>query len=209
MEAGDLEGQNDEDESGEALRPDERKLVTQSYDMSVATLLDQWNEKTLLIPEIQREYVWDNAKASRLIESLLLNIPIPVIYVAEAPDDTYEVIDGHQRIRSIARFVNNEFGLSGLRILNDDEHKKKEVPPTNTGRAETHQGEGHPRDHHHRGLAPLHALRDFRTVEYWFRCSEFTRDPQQYSPRSIHGRGQECTRARSKLPNVYRDIGAA
>lgn len=125
MDEDELQIPTDEEEGGEGLRPDERKLVTQSYDMSVATLLDQWNEKTLLIPEIQREYVWDNAKASRLIESLLLNIPIPVIYVAEAPDDTYEVIDGHQRIRSIARYVNNEFGLSGLRILNDEEHKRK------------------------------------------------------------------------------------
>lgn len=125
MDDNGLQAQTEEDEGGDGLRPDERKLITQSYDMSVATLLDQWNEKTLLIPEIQREYVWDNAKASRLIESLLLNIPIPVIYVAEAPDDTYEVIDGHQRIRSIARFVNNEFGLSGLRILNDEEHSRK------------------------------------------------------------------------------------
>jgi uncharacterized protein with ParB-like and HNH nuclease domain len=46
--------------------------------LSVNTLNEQWTNRTLLLPDIQREYVWDNAKASRLIESLMLNIPIPV-----------------------------------------------------------------------------------------------------------------------------------
>ena len=44
--------------------PAERRLVTQPLDLSVQTLFDQSNEKLLLLPEIQREYVWDNAKAS-------------------------------------------------------------------------------------------------------------------------------------------------
>ena len=58
----------------------ERKIVTQSYDLSVSTLVDQWETEILILPPIQREYVWDNARASRLVESLLLNIPIPVLY---------------------------------------------------------------------------------------------------------------------------------
>ena len=107
------------------LPANERRLITQSYDLSVSTLVEQWGDKTLVLPEIQREYVWTNAKASRLIESLLLNVPIPVLYFAEAPDDTYEVIDGHQRVASIARYIGNEFGLSGLQVLSDAEHKAK------------------------------------------------------------------------------------
>lgn len=115
-----------EESTDEAPLPvDERRLVTQSYDLSVGTLMEQWNDEILVLPEIQREYVWSNSKASRLIESLLLNVPLPVLYFAEAPDDTYEIIDGHQRVASIARYLNNEFALSGLRVLADADHLRK------------------------------------------------------------------------------------
>lgn len=103
----------------------ERRLVTQAYDMSVNTLIEQWNDGTFILPDIQREYVWSNSKASRLIESLLLNVPIPVLYLAEAPEDRYEVIDGHQRIKSVARFLNNEFRLSGLQVLGSSTYRGK------------------------------------------------------------------------------------
>ena len=96
--------------------PPERRIHTQPYDFSINTLLEQWSDETLLIPEFQREYVWDDSKASRLIESLLLNIPIPVLYFSETADAKYQIVDGHQRVRSVVRFVNNEFALRGLRI---------------------------------------------------------------------------------------------
>src|SRR3954470_17950506 len=102
-----------EDDSTEAveLSSRDRRLITQSYDLSVNTLLEQWDDKTLKLPEIQRQYVWDNGRASRLIESLLLNIPIPVVYFSETEEVNYLVIDGHQRIYSIVRFLQNEFAL--------------------------------------------------------------------------------------------------
>lgn len=110
-----------EDEQSEQsdFSPRERRLVTQSYDLSVSTLLEQWRDETLRLPEIQRQYLWDNARASRLIESLLLNIPIPVVYFSETDDSTYLVIDGHQRINSIVRFFDNIFALNGLKITSE------------------------------------------------------------------------------------------
>jgi len=105
----------EEDEEG--FPPAERKVVTQSYDLSIGTLSDQWDDNHLVLPDIQREYVWDNPRASRLVESLLLNIPIPVLYFAETDDGRWEVFDGHQRIRSVVRFLSNEFRLSGLSVL--------------------------------------------------------------------------------------------
>jgi hypothetical protein len=102
----------------------ERRLVTQSYDLSINTLVEQWDDGTLSLPEIQRQYVWDNARASRLIESLLLNVPIPVVYFAETEDLKYLVIDGHQRILSVVRFLDNQFSLTGLRILGDLNRKR-------------------------------------------------------------------------------------
>lgn len=104
---------------GSGFPPAERKVVTQSYDLSVQTLADEWDAKSLVLPDIQREYVWDNARASRLVESLLLNIPIPVLYFAETDDAKWEIFDGHQRVHSVVRFLKNEFRLSGLSVLSE------------------------------------------------------------------------------------------
>jgi hypothetical protein len=108
-----------DDSDGESLPSEERKVFTQPVDLSVQTLVEQWTQKVLVLPEIQRQYVWDNGKASRLIESLLLKIPIPVLYFAETADAQFEIIDGHQRVRSIVRFMTNEFPLSGLGVLKE------------------------------------------------------------------------------------------
>jgi hypothetical protein len=108
-----------EEPESEGFPPAERKLVTQSYDLSVQTLAERWEGRDLLLPDIQREYVWDNPRASRLIESLLLNIPIPVLYFAETDDGKWEIFDGHQRVRSVVRFLSNEFRLSSLTVLAD------------------------------------------------------------------------------------------
>jgi len=97
--------------------PPERRITTQPYDLSIQTLVEQWDNELLGVPEIQREYVWDNGRASRLIESLILNIPIPPLYFAETKDVRFEVIDGHQRVKSIARYLKNEYALSGLHVL--------------------------------------------------------------------------------------------
>ncbi len=102
-----------------AYSPTERKIITQAYDLSLKTLLEQWQASVLILPETQRQYVWDNGRASRLIESLILNIPIPVLYFAETEDAKYEIIDGHQRVRSIVRYLSNEFSLSSLWVLDE------------------------------------------------------------------------------------------
>ncbi len=99
--------------------PPERKIGTQPYDLSLQTLVEQWDTNLLLVPDIQREYVWDNGRASRLIESLILNIPVPPLYFAETREAQFEVIDGHQRVRSMVRYLKNEFALSGLRVLSE------------------------------------------------------------------------------------------
>lgn len=65
-------------------------------------------------PEYQRRQVWDNKKKSRLIESLLMNIPIPPIYLFENDYNRYEVMDGQQRINSVVDFYKNTLKLTGL-----------------------------------------------------------------------------------------------
>lgn len=102
------------------LAVDDRKLVTQPYDLAVKGLSqDIESDRIKLKIEYQRKYVWDSGKASRLIESLLLNIPIPVCYFAEDEDGAYEVIDGLQRLTTISRYLDNKFALTGLSVLKE------------------------------------------------------------------------------------------
>ncbi len=68
-------------------------------------------------PDYQRKYVYDDKRASCLIESILIGIPIPVIYLAEEDESVYSVIDGQQRITSFVRYLKNEFPLTGLKRL--------------------------------------------------------------------------------------------
>jgi len=111
-------------EHNDDFPPSDRVIHTQGYDLSINTLQEQWDDGTLVIPDFQREYVWDNPKASRLIESLLLNIPIPVLYFAETDQAQYEIVDGHQRVFSVVRYLNNQFALSGLHISNEFKGKR-------------------------------------------------------------------------------------
>ena len=75
------------------------------------------DEGRLNVPDFQRNDVWKNPDKSRLIESILRGIPIPLIYLAEEEKGKYVVIDGQQRINSIVQYLNGKFGLSGLQVL--------------------------------------------------------------------------------------------
>lgn len=72
----------------------------------------------LFIPEYQRDFTWDMVRQSRLIESIILGLPIPLIFVAENKDSAWEIVDGSQRIRTLHAFVTNKLRLSGLEKFN-------------------------------------------------------------------------------------------
>lgn len=67
-----------------------------------------------LQPEYQRRLVWDNKQRSLFIESLLMNLPVPPVFLFEIEYSRYEVIDGQQRLSTISAFYENRFKLSGL-----------------------------------------------------------------------------------------------
>lgn len=71
----------------------------------------------IFIPDYQRAFVWEDLKQSRFIESIILGIPIPYIFTADMTDGRLEIIDGSQRIRTLSRFLNNEFKLANLEVL--------------------------------------------------------------------------------------------
>lgn len=79
-------------------------LFTDKKDYTITTLAEMARDGDLILnPDYQRAYVYDVKKASLLIESLLMNIPIPMIYLSEENDGTFEVIDGQQRITTFTR----------------------------------------------------------------------------------------------------------
>jgi uncharacterized protein with ParB-like and HNH nuclease domain len=96
------------------IPPEQRKLITESSDYTVETLVNKVLNESIFIPDFQRKYVWSDIQASKLIESLIIQCPIPVIYLNQEPDQRYSVIDGNQRVTSLKRFLNNEFSLKGL-----------------------------------------------------------------------------------------------
>jgi hypothetical protein len=68
----------------------------------------------VLDPEFQREFIWDEVKQSRLIESAMMRIPLPVFYLAETADGKIVVVDGLQRLSTFRRFLADDLRLKGL-----------------------------------------------------------------------------------------------
>ena len=78
-----------------------RKIYTEQGDPEIDSLHKRFIKGRLNIqPEFQRQFVWDKIKSSRLIESALLDIPIPIVYLSEEKDGKENVIDGQQRLTS-------------------------------------------------------------------------------------------------------------
>lgn len=77
------------------------------------------DENEIFVPDYQREFVWPNDRRSKFIESVLIGLPIPYIFVADVGrgEGRLEIVDGSQRIRTLAAFLNDEFELAGLKKL--------------------------------------------------------------------------------------------
>ncbi len=75
---------------------------------SFGELIDMFNCGEIKKPAMQREFVWDAQKSSRLIESIILGLPIPPLFLLEVGNNEYELIDGFQRLTTVANYVNGE-----------------------------------------------------------------------------------------------------
>lgn len=104
-----------DDEINEKYKKGEIRIVTEQarYPLdSIETMLD--SEKYILNPEYQRRKRWNNTRKSRLIESFIMNVPIPPIFLYEVDYSIYEVMDGLQRLTAIYDFYKGKFNLEGL-----------------------------------------------------------------------------------------------
>lgn len=114
-----------------------KEIVSDGYDMSIGELINLYKEKEIQIdPEFQRLFRWDLTRKTRFIESILLGLPLPPIFVYQSMNGVWELIDGLQRLSTILEFVgilrdpsNNEINfpatvLEGTRFLPSLANKK-------------------------------------------------------------------------------------
>ena len=92
-----------------------QEIKSERMDMSFGEIINMYRDKEIIIsPEYQRAFRWDEQRQSDFIESILLGIPFPSIFVATNPDGKWELIDGLQRVSTVLSFFNE---------LKDDEGK--------------------------------------------------------------------------------------
>ena len=114
------DAQQAEDVDADALlKQSEFRVVYQTNNFFLPQIRDIIKNKEAinLRPEYQRRLRWTNLQKSRLIESLLLNIPVPPVFFYESDAARYEVMDGQQRLSAIYDFFSGDFSLTGLKVL--------------------------------------------------------------------------------------------
>lgn len=124
-----LEFDNDLEEEVEDIELETagRKIYTDKGDPDINGLHSKFKKgKLILQPDFQRQVVWDKKKASRLIESVLIDVPLPTVYLAEEQDGKVSVIDGQQRLTAFFSYIDGiwptdktDFKLTGLQVYKD------------------------------------------------------------------------------------------
>ena len=88
------------------------EIMVQKYKIGI-----EEDKNDLFVPDYQRDFVWDETRQSKFIESIILGLPIPLIFVAETSEGRLEIVDGSQRIRTLTIFLDNELKLVKLERL--------------------------------------------------------------------------------------------
>lgn len=102
------------------LNKKQRELITSTVDYNLESLSQLINKRTIdLAPKYQRRFRWDDTRKSKLIESFLMNVPIPPIFLNEDDFGKYSVIDGKQRLSAINEFLSGQLSLTGLEVFTD------------------------------------------------------------------------------------------
>lgn len=116
----------EEEDEPTTVEPSKRKVVAEPSDPSIGTLYESCKDGFLdPQPKFQRDYIWDRPKASRLIESVFMKVPIPIIYTAEEGNGKESVIDGQQRLTTFFSFIEGrdpdgkDFKLSKLEVFKE------------------------------------------------------------------------------------------
>ena len=113
---------------------DTERLFIKKQLFTISTVVRKLKKGLIIAAEIQRDSdIWDTGMKSRLIESILLQLPLPLFYVSEGRDENLYITDGLQRINALRSFMSDEksFALEGLEFLRHLEGKKYNDLPEN------------------------------------------------------------------------------
>lgn len=113
--------ENSENEQSDEIQPfDPEDIKVHAKPFSLRLVSDMIEDGDIdLSPDFQRNFVWNTHQKSRLIESILLRIPLPMFYFSEDPDGRITIVDGLQRLTTIKEFMDNKFALKDLEYLNE------------------------------------------------------------------------------------------
>jgi len=104
--------------AAEAQIKDRQKEVKYDLrDFTVDYLVKAFRDDLFFVPEYQREFIWPAKHRSSFIESVILGLPIPMLFVADMADGRLEIVDGAQRIQSLEQFMAGDLALTALSLL--------------------------------------------------------------------------------------------
>lgn len=119
-----------DEEINEKYLKGEVRIVTEQARYPLSTIKDMFSGSDYILnPDFQRRHRWDSVKQSKLIESFIINVPIPPIFLYEKEYSVYEVMDGLQRITAIKEFYEDKYALAGLEIWPELNGKKYSTLP--------------------------------------------------------------------------------
>lgn len=103
----------------------QKRLVSQKMDLYIPSLKDMIDNQVIdLDPTFQRRDRWNTKQQSKLIESIIMAVPIPPIFLAEEEYNTYSVMDGKQRLTAIYMYLTDKYALTGLKFWEELNNKK-------------------------------------------------------------------------------------
>ena len=103
----------------EADTESKHDIMSYPVDKPLQEYVEMWENGLLIVPRFQRGFFWDQIRASKLIESFLLGVPVPEVFLYR-PKNTEKlwIVDGQQRIRSVVQFLQGRFGESEFKLQN-------------------------------------------------------------------------------------------
>lgn len=96
------------------IRQIQKEIRFDTRDFPVETIVARFRSDNFFIPPYQREFVWNEKDQSEFVESVIMGLPIPMMFLAEDDDGTFEIVDGAQRIQTLERFTSGDLALTGL-----------------------------------------------------------------------------------------------
>jgi uncharacterized protein with ParB-like and HNH nuclease domain len=126
-DADELDAENTRSDSAPIKPWDPKKIRITTKNFTLREVVDQIAEKDIdLAPDFQRDFVWKQRQRTRLVESVLLGIPLPAFYFNQDRDGTYQVVDGVQRLTTIRLFMTDDHTLdqSDLEYLQELDGKR-------------------------------------------------------------------------------------